>query len=244
MTANPRNLWLSPSLAAGGDGVSPAYEQKFLLALPQAEALAAWVAQRLERDPHATAADGSYLVTSLYLDTPQLDVLRRQPGFRRHKFRVRRYGLGEELHLERKSKRRGQVWKQRTAVARGDWWANLPALTAAAWFHEAVQQRTLQPVCRISYQRQAWMGRSAEGPLRVTIDRTFHAAPADGTVEPATNGAALLEGHAVLECKFLLALPVVLREMVETFRLSPAAVSKYRHGMSACGLAAAGHGGS
>src|SRR5262245_40885258 len=82
---------LSPSLWK--DREAPAFELKFQLFQEQARAIAAWAAHYLQLDPHADPArDNSYLVHGLYFDTPALDVYQRSPGYKKRKFRLRRYG--------------------------------------------------------------------------------------------------------------------------------------------------------
>ena len=72
--------------------------------------------RRLEslRDHHG--AGGSYRVASVYCDTSAFDVFRRSAGFKRRKYRVRRYGDSPELFLERKTKVGDQVRKKRVTI--------------------------------------------------------------------------------------------------------------------------------
>src|SRR5438552_3351346 len=100
----------SPGLGAG-PALGPAFELKFQLTPAEAHAVKAWARQHLTPDPHGQ--DGTYRITSVYCDTPRIDVFHRTPGFRRSKFRVRRYDAAERVFLERKSKKKGRVKKRR-----------------------------------------------------------------------------------------------------------------------------------
>ena len=90
-------LAVSPSL------ISPrgASEMKFVVDASIADAIAAWAKQHLAADPRAGEGDDGYRVNSLYLDTLNFDTYRRQPGFRRRKFRLRRYGNESTCHWAR-----------------------------------------------------------------------------------------------------------------------------------------------
>lgn len=215
-----------------------------LLPEPQAAALEALLRERLTLDPHGDAAlAGAYAVSSLYFDTEGFDVFHRQPGHRQHKFRLRRYGAEPTLFLERKSKRAGAVRKRRVAVDGSEAETLLaapPEGWPGAWFAQQVVERGLRPVCRVGYRRLAFIGASSTGPTRVTMDRAVRGAPADGlSVEPANgDGWALLDDEAIVEFKYLVALPALFKELMETLRLTPRPVSKYRRCAAAAGFAA------
>ena len=55
-------------------------------------------------------------------------------------------------------------------------------------------------------------------------------------VPPLEDGLALLTGRAVLEFKFRMTLPATLKELVQSLRLNPCPVSKYRSCLSAWGV--------
>jgi hypothetical protein len=235
----------SPSLASPG-AAGPAFELKFLLDEARAQEVEAWARGRLAIDPHGDAAlGGAYLTTSLYFDTPELDVYHRSRGYKRRKFRVRRYGAAPWAFLERKSKWGDRVEKRRAAVP-GEELALLANPMSVVtwpghWFHRRLVARRLGPACRVSYHRTAYVGACAEGPLRLTLDRRPRGAPAgDWAVGPLEAGLPLLRGQAILELKFRAALPGPFRELVEGVRLSPSGVSKYRRCREAWGVAPQG----
>jgi hypothetical protein len=185
-------------------------------------------------------------VTSVYFDTPAFDVYRRTVGFRRRKFRVRRYGTAAVAFLEQKVKRTGQVRKQRTAVPLAEL-ARLagavPADWPGAWFVERLTTRGQRPVCRISYERVALVGATAGEPIRVTFDRSAIGESVAGPVPDRVEaGRPLLAGEVIVEMKFLGTMPAVFKEVVEGLRLTPRPVSKYRRCVAAAGLAPDGGG--
>jgi hypothetical protein len=223
----------SPSLCASA-GEAPAHELKFLLEEARAQEVEAWARRRLALDPHGDPAlGGAYRTTSLYCDTPELDVYHRTPSYKRRKYRLRRYGPAPWAFLERKSKWGDRVAKRRTAVAEADLallghpmsLVNWPG----HWFHLQLWERRLQPACRIAYQRTAYVGSCAEGPLRLTLDRrAYGILTGEWTVAPFEGGRLRLTGCVILEFKFRSALPALFKELIAGLRLSPCAVSKYR----------------
>jgi hypothetical protein len=237
----------SPSLGSPGGGAGPAYELKFLLDEAQAQEVEAWARRRLALDPHGEPAlGGAYRTTSLYCDTPQLDVYRRTPSYRRRKFRVRRYGSASGAFLERKSKWGDRVEKRRTPIPVEE----LPLLAyplsvvtwPGHWFHRRLRMRQLGPACRIVYQRTAYVGSCSESPLRLTLDRRIRGVHTDEwSLAPLEGGLPLLTARVILEFKFRSALPAPFKEVVAAMRLSPSTVSKYRlcreaWGVGRCGL--------
>jgi hypothetical protein len=224
----------SPSLSARGGGAAPAYELKFLLDEERGHEVEAWARRRLALDPHGEPElGGAYRTTSLYFDTPELDVYHRTPSYRRSKFRVRRYGSMPWTFLERKSKWGDRVAKRRVAVPEHE----LPHLARPVapldwpgdWFHGNLIRRQLLPACRIAYERTAFFGSCVDGPMRLTLDRHARGIVTDNWgVTAFAEGVPLLAGQAILEFKFRSALPAPFKELVHDLRLRPSTVSKYR----------------
>lgn len=248
MTQDPddmsiRPAWLSPSLAATPDGARPAFEMKFAVAPAVADELQAWAAERLKHDPHSDPTHG-YLITSTYFDTPAFDVFRRTPGYEVHKYRVRRYGTEPTVHLEKKSKADGRVWKCRGTMPLADLARPMPRW-GVEWFAADVAGLGLRPVCVVSYRRSAFIGESGGGSVRLTLDRAAFGVPTTAvSVDPITSGRQLLTDLVVVELKFLANMPALFKEAVEKFRLQPTGVSKYRRCVRAAGLAAEPEGAS
>jgi hypothetical protein len=234
----------SPSLFRPGtrdDGI-PAYEVKFLLTEEQARGVENRLRDRLAPDPHADPAlGGAYRTTSLYTDTPDFAVFRRAGDSARSKFRVRRYGAGGPAFLEQKDKDGDRVRKYRSSVGHHE----LPKLAAAtappgwpgSWFHHHLGLRRLRPVCRVTYDRVAFLGVAEGAAVRVTFDRNVRGEAADGwELEAVEGGPELLPGLIICEFKFRLAMPVLFKDIVGALALNPATVSKYRRFVAAAGL--------
>jgi VTC domain len=233
---------LSPSL--GNDHDVPAFELKFQLHEEQARQVAEWARQHLNLDPHALPELGNaYRVHGLYLDTSALDVFHRSPGYKRKKYRLRRYGSNAMLFLEQKRKSGGRVAKRRIEVeeAELDRLREIPTDLdwPGGWFHRRLSARKLQPSCFISYQRQAYFGQNPEGPLRLTLDRNLYSRNAERwTVEEVIDGMAMLPDRVLLELKYRRNLPAVFKALMQDVGLTPSPVSKYRLAIHALGRAA------
>ncbi|MFT3685227.1 MAG: polyphosphate polymerase domain-containing protein [Phycisphaerales bacterium] len=241
----------SPSLIVGriaeGEEAPDAYELKFLVPEAVARAAEEWAlgAGRMGRDPHADAATGwAYTTTTLYFDTSALDVYHRREGYARERYRVRRYGDGDTLHLERKNKRGDLVSKLRAPIvidelsqlataSQGE------AIWAGRWFSERVSELSLHPAMLLTYRRTAFVGACIEGPLRLTVDRGARArlcTDADRwDVRPLAvdEGVDVLRGQAVLELKYLTALPLPFKSLLKILNVQPGSASKYRLGRDA-----------
>ncbi|MBI2689679.1 MAG: polyphosphate polymerase domain-containing protein [Acidobacteria bacterium] len=217
-------------------------ELKFVVSPSQADAVRQWARVHMSPDPHAGGAAGDqYRVTSLYLDTDDMAVFERRGSYARSKYRVRRYGDGERIFLERKLKTRNRVGKLRSVLDR----AELPMLEradatrrwAGHWFHQRVRVRGLRPVCQISYWRTARMGVSENGPIRLTVDDGVCALPAStfAFADPE-EGMLLCPDQRILELKYRLEIPGLFKQLMQEFDLRPQASSKYRLAVTGLGL--------
>lgn len=235
----------SPSLFTpdGPTDAPTAYEVKFLVTEEQVAEIAARLHGVLALDAYADPAMGNaYLTTSVYTDTPAFDVYRRTDGYDRDKFRGRRYGTAGPVFVERKTKRGDKVRKYRAPVhaneladllapeARGEW--------AGDWFHAELLAKGLAPVCRVTYERVAYLGTVEGGTVRVTFDRNVRGERCgDWTLAPVPRGAPLLE-TVIAEFKFRTAMPALLKGIVADLALTPTPVSKYRTFVRGTGLVA------
>lgn len=217
-------LAASPSLSTTSGG-GDAYEVKFRLTALEAQWVEKWARERLTPDPHGDG--GAYRTISLYVDTPYLDIYHKSPGYRRSKYRLRRYGVAECVHLERKIRRGDRVRKRRDVIPL----AEVPSLADGingGWFGERIRQRLFVPVCWIGYSRTAFQSLTANGPLRLTLDRDVVGEPATGWTVPAgVNGRPLLPDEVILELKYRTRLPVLFHELLAALPSRLAGVSKY-----------------
>ncbi len=215
-----------------------AFELKFVVELALAMEIQSWARERLVLDAHGDPRDDDrYLITSLYLDTAESDVLHRSQGFRRRRYRVRRYGDEQCLWLERHTKRANEVRLRRSSVHTEDAARLASPMTAGSvdewngsWFNGKIQRKTLLPAAITSYRRAAFDGAAGDSSFsRLTLDYEVLASRANGwdlAVESPTR--PLFERHAVLELKFAHAMPLLFKELVAQHQLDAMAVSKYR----------------
>lgn len=234
-TGNSATVIMSPALAAPRG----ACELKFLVLESTATALAERVSQLLTLDSHAAAGAG-YPINTLYLDSPQFEIYRRVGLFGRRKFRLRRYGAEPLIWLEQKCKQSGRVRKRRNVVPESEvTWQTTPEnveLRPENWFRRRCLARQLAPVCQVTYRRLAWIGKTADGPIRLTIDDQIAAAPASDWEVPSAplSGDRLVSGHRVVEMKFCRVLPTLFRTLIQEFCLEVTSFSKYRTAVEAC----------
>jgi VTC domain len=226
---------LSPSLLPWKRGDAAAYELKFLLSESQARDVEQMLAGSLGRDPHADPdLDHAYRITTVYCDTPAYDVFHRRGNHRRRKYRIRSYGPGTRVSLERKTKVGQQVRKKRVIVPPEELFTlshpQVPGDWEGEWFHRQIQSRRLSPVCCVSYLRTAFVGDSAEGPVRLTFDRDL-AGYATQEWLPRFSPAAIgfLADKVVCEFKFRGSLPNLFKQAIQELHLDEAGNSKYRN---------------
>jgi hypothetical protein len=215
-----------------------ASELKFILDLETADRLRAHARELLSPDPYAEGpATDEYSTTTLYFDNADFAVYRRKGSYGRAKYRIRRYGQGQVAFLERKLRTADFVTKRRTLVPI----AELPLITAPApdgtwggrWFHERLLMRRLGVVCQINYRRTARVGMTDYGPIRLTLDRDLRGRATEGPEFVQTDPAVPLTESTILELKFRGVIPLIFKQLVEEFALTPARVSKDRLGVEA-----------
>lgn len=211
-----------------------AFEIKFLVTEDEARAVRDRMRGAMVVDPHADTTRGNtYRVTTMYFDTPEFDVFHRAEDYRRRKHRVRRYGEEERLYLERKAKRGDRVRKRREMIARADL-AELTPRTARKtwsgwWFHERLLRDRLAPVCRMRYDREAYLGDGPAGAMRLTFDRGVRGVMTpEWAFEDVGDEIPTLSNRVILEFKFAASMPAIFKETIEEFGLAPAKISKYR----------------
>lgn len=217
-----------------------ASELKFFIPPAAAPHILEWVRSGLLPDPHGTGAFADeYDTTTVYFDTADLDVLSRRGSYGRAKFRVRGYGGGREVFLERKLRKPGLVIKRRTLVvsANGHRGADQGEQTAR-WFYRRLRVRALGPVCQITYRRVARILPGAAGTARVTLDTGLRALAVTQPRFHLEPGMPFLQDRLVLELKYPTHPPILFKRLVEEFGLSPVRASKYRSAMAALGFAA------
>lgn len=215
-------------------------ELKFVVDAAVAREIREWARERLAADPHGVGTwSDEYRVSSVYFDTDARDVYHRRASFGRSKYRIRRYENDPTVFLERKLRTGSLLAKRRTPIEAG----TLPLINgvtlngdATAWFRRRLALRGLRPVCQVSYSRVARMSDTPSGPARLTLDRGLTAFASSAFTFEDRPAVALLEGFAILELKYRGTVPLVFKDAVETFALSPRRWSKYRAAATALGL--------
>lgn len=221
---------LSPALLPE----SQAFELKFLVSEDVARGIARWAESAMSPDPHAEPGwHGGYAIQTLYLDTPDGAVANARPGYRATKLRVRRYGSGDLLYLEAKTKRGDRVRKRRTQVADNELGYLRHGVASSDWsgrfFLDLVLAKGLSPATLVSYRRLAYVSPTETRAARLTIDEGLSACSEDGwTVPRIASGRDLGLAGRVLELKFADVMPPKFRQLIQSFGLAPTRVSKYR----------------
>lgn len=225
---------LSPSLVVMGEAPAPAYEIKFFLSESRAQELLQRASAFMVPDIHANPnAGNSYQTTSLYFDTENLAVFHRLPGHRRKKYRIRRYGVDGDIFLEEKERWGDRVRKQRVPAKQSDLKRLLDATRIAdwhgSWFQSLLHAKQLAPVCLINYNRVALVGDSPTGPIRLTMDRRIQGVLCQQLcLDFEQSTMPILADGVLCELKYRTAVPGVFKEIIESMRLIPQPVSKYR----------------
>ena len=229
---------LSPSIQRSLTDKIAAYELKYLISREDAARVEAWAAQSMQPDVHANPLLGGYQTTTLYLDTPNHDVLLRADGFRRRKFRLRRYGSDRTVFLERKTRQGHRVEKRRSHVPLADL-ATLASHLAlesspAHWFVHKTTATNLLPACRVTYNRNAFVVLTESGPLRLTLDRNIRGTPTTAwDLTPIADPTpSILHDQVICEFKFRGNLPRLFKDLITHLNLTPGKVSKYRRLMA------------
>jgi hypothetical protein len=234
---------IPPGLMVVRENRELASELKFQIPASLAERICEWARCWLSPDPNADAETGdSYHLSSLYFDTEQLDVFRRNGSFGRTKYRIRRYGPSPMAYLERKLKTNGLVCKRRSPVSLKELERLAQAEAAPGWvgfwYHQRLLLRQLRPECQIAYHRVARTGLNGHGPFRLTVDQGIRALPAPGLSFADSRGGQLVsDGYAIVELKYRNEMPVVFKQLVEQFALNPKRISKYRLAIVGLGIA-------
>lgn len=217
---------------------------KFLVSPADGAAIRQWARAHLGPDPFASGEFGDeYATTTLYFDTPELDVYHRRGSYRRSKYRIRRYGRESIVFLERKLRTGTLLSKRRTVVDVTDLTRLLGApdrTWPAYWFQQRLELRRLRVTCQVSYQRLARIAATPKGAIRLTMDRDIRVLPATAPSFLTDVGTEVLPAQQILELKFRRELPDLFQSLIDQFALTPLTVSKYRLALEA--LSRAEHG--
>ena len=242
------------------DDIPPRYEHKFMVPAFVADALRERMRPFASLDANSLAAgtakngaaarENRYLITSLYYDTPDLDLFEdSNTGVRRRfKLRVRRYGeqLGDSPVFFEVKHRVGDIirksrafvpplrWARRLVEDHPD--AKLPEID----FRSRVLTRRCQPTLLVRYAREVWKGH-IDSYVRVTFDTKLEYARVDEAVlesagpwEPADDAVAFDDDDALvlIEVKFEQTVPRWLSLAIRDLGMRRQGFSKYGVGVA------------
>ena len=221
------------------------FELKYVVRARQLGRLRDEIAAYMRRDPYARA-DGRYLLTSLYYDTPEKDFFwAKLDGLRfRRKLRIRHYEQRDVLddddivfveikqRVDRVTQKRRVPIRYRDAIDLCDDRV-IPEHDPEdeAVVHEAfmlIVRHGLRPSCITTYQREPWIGGEYDPGLRLTIDSDLRYRLSDLRLESKHPGRFMFPPqYAVLEIKANDRVPFWLTHLVARNNLQLTRTSKY-----------------
>ena len=211
------------------------HEEKYIIDYRDYALLLHRARQLLTPDPNS--ADGSYVITSLYLDDPyDHALLEKLDGLPEHrKFRIRTYDYASSpIKLERKDKH-GILTKKATASLTAE---QLPLLFQPSGPEDAfsppasklaaqIRSEGLQPSVVVRYRRDAFTFGGSD--LRLTFDTCLEAIRPDRNAlfDPQITGVPVLSGQdVVMEIKYGSYCPAFIRTLTDV-SATQLSVSKY-----------------
>ena len=246
--------WTTQRPSAGGAWSLPARQElKYVIPDSLARRIALFAQTYCDRDASLPPSETVYTITSLYLDSPDLQLYWEKKTLRweRMKVRVRTYGPRSEGPVFAEVKRRyGEVIsKTRSMVPRETWKTLVLSPTAfdPALFPKSnvrvlkdfcvqCERYRLRPILSLRYDREPLIGR-LDPEIRVTFDRAIRYARVsepilvedDVDYTPLTFNAGCYthEPLVVLELKFNRVFPLWMQQLVERFDLDRGSFSKY-----------------
>ena len=193
---------------------------------------------RAEAQVDANAADGRYLIRSLYFDNISDKALREKlDGVnRREKFRIRYYnGNTDQIHLEKKSKWNGLGTKDRALltadeaqrIVDGDLsWMIGSDRPLVQELYVKMNSQGLRPKTIVDYTREPFV--YAPGNVRVTLDYNIRTGLlCTDFLNPDCITIPAGAGETILEVKWDEYLPSVIRDAVQLGSRQLSAFSKY-----------------
>lgn len=219
------------------------YELKYLLSEPRARALIGYIRNYLPLDRYSRLHSGGfYPITSLYLDSHNLQLCREtlEGHKNRFKLRIRTYDVQDPAapcFFEIKRRLNNIIIKDRARANREDVETLVSGLSIPAGYGPEEMQvlrqfrlyvRSLNagPVVNVRYMRMAYEGNDK---VRVTFDRqlSFRTTDRVGGLFENRGYQSLPGGEWIVEIKFTDCYPMWLNEMVRNLELHQQSVSKY-----------------
>jgi SPX domain protein involved in polyphosphate accumulation len=225
------------------------YELKYVVHVSQLAAISNDLMPNMQLDLHGDSG-GSYSITNLYYDSPELHMLYSKlagTSYRR-KLRVRVYGetpgnLANVAMVEIKQRLRRTTQKRRVVLPLGEAYGLCGGEDPRAWqdagdqavadeVKSLVHALSLRPACVIAYRRRAFVGSSFEPGLRITLDTDlWGAAPDLELPRPDVPRYVMPRDWAILEIKVDERIPLWVCELLVKHNCQLQRVSKYCLGM-------------
>ncbi len=235
-----------PPVSPGPGMMRRRLEVKYLIDRTRRTALERDVQALMRLDRHG-GPDGSYIIRSLYLDTPDYMAYHEKMAgvAARHKLRLRAYGAIPEqdsrmVRLEVKSRYLEFIFKTTADITRADY----PSIADALRSHTLPPERlmaergvreffrlkrlfNMEPNVLLQYRRRAYERREM-GRVRVSFDDEIVSSPRLDLLGPLVGGRSVLQpGHTVFEIKADGWLPFWLHALIGKYDLGNEAFSKY-----------------
>lgn len=216
------------------------YECKYLIDSEAAQVLRGTIQKFMRPDRFAANRPGyRYTISSLYFDSPTLDLFRGtcEGRLTRYKLRVRTYtdDPASKLFFEIKKRWNQVVLKTRVGVDRalaasiledGNPVGVVP--TSLAEFRMRMNELAAEPVLKVRYDREAYEARTNE-PVRVTFDHNIQYAVTrspECSVDGGVWESAPLDG-IVVEIKFTNACPTWVTQIIDRLQMMRESIPKY-----------------
>jgi hypothetical protein len=203
------------------------------------------------RPDNFAETDGTYLVRSLYFDTPSFRAFHEKSDGAavRHKLRIRAYGADPSqtslVRMEVKSRYLKFIHKIVIDIAREnypeveesirnrilppDWLITAP--NTSSEFFRVQRQYNQEPKLLIQYRREAYERREL-GRVRVNFDDELVASANLELLAPLRGARRLMRyGHSVFEIKVDSVMPTWLHMLIGKYNLQNQAFSKYCYGI-------------
>lgn len=209
-------------------------EKKYPIDDCKKDMLLSLINEKLVSDPH-----GKSTVCSLYLDTPDRQLIRASIDARiyKEKLRIRSYGVPQKdtkVFLEIKKKYKGVVYKRRVKMSLQD--AEQYISTGKSPLQSQIMReidyamrfyRHPKPSMLIAYEREAYFSKEDEG-LRLTFDKNIRFRENELDISKGDHGTKITdEGKYILEIKTNGGMPLWLSEALDKCKIYPSRFSKY-----------------
>ncbi len=209
-------------------------EKKYPIDSRKKDMLLSLIKDKLVSDPH-----GKSTICSMYLDTPDRQLIRASIEARtyKEKLRIRSYGVPQKdtmVFLEIKKKYKGVVYKRRVKMTLRD--AEEYIATGVSPVQSQIMReidyamkfyRHPKPSMLIAYEREAFFSKEDDG-LRLTFDKNIRFRENVTDMTSGADGTKIIDdGKYILEIKTNGGMPLWLSEALDKCGIYPSSFSKY-----------------